>query len=52
LATPKTPHSAGIAYSVTQKNPPPLRPAVFWHFWQMVENFKSIFHTLICSYLH
>ena len=33
---------------VSQKNhPPPLRPAVFWHFSQTLENFKSIFTRLL-----
>ena len=40
-------------YSVILKIPP-QRPAVFWHFltdifWQTVENFRSIFYTLIIS---
>jgi len=29
------------------KNPRTLRPMVFWHFWQTVENFKSIFTHLL-----
>ena len=30
-----------------KKIPPPLRPAVFGHFWQTVENFKSFFTHLL-----
>jgi len=35
-------------YSVSQKNPPRLRSAVFWTFFsQTLENFKSIFTHLL-----
>jgi len=38
--------SVKIVYSVSN-SPPPLRPAVFWHFSQMLENFISIFTHLL-----
>jgi len=38
-------------YSTLWVNPLPLRPAIFWHFSQTVENFKSILHTYY-TYVH
>ena len=36
-----------VRYSASQKIPPPAQSAVFWHFSQTVENFKSIFTRLL-----